>query len=148
MGKKSTSVTGNKKDAHVAKGRPAMTKRSAIREKSAAPGIDKRMAFAILHELQKYKALRRSASFLQKDLEDLYGSAAGQVVMGELTLSASETNADKTSHVPTNNTIAKDHAMNSDEIASESDPSSSDGDSEEESDSKDLDCNLVYERNL
>ena len=112
------------KNQKVAKGRPTVKKQSTIREKTATPGIDKRMAFAILHELQKYKALRKSASFLQKDLEDLYGSAAGQVVMGELTLSAvGDTNPSATL------SAAKEQAVNSEK--SESDSSSSSDDSED-----------------
>ena len=57
---------------------------STLREEAATPGIDKDLAFAILHELKKHINFKGSAQLFQQELEDMHLILTDQVVQGQL----------------------------------------------------------------
>lgn len=59
---------------------------STLRKAAVTPGIDKDLAFAILHELKKHINFKGSAQLFQQELEDMHLILTDQVVQGQLML--------------------------------------------------------------
>lgn len=161
MGKHSIS-TNPRKVTHKAK--PIMkAPKTKLQAKTETPGVDKQLAFAIFHHLNKM-GFTKAFKSLGEELEEIYGDTNGHVVMGKLTLSLDATVANgsessnshentttKEAPVPSkaescDSTTSEDSSSggegntkeaNVSEKASSSDSSSEDSSSEDDSDSDD-----------
>jgi len=125
-----------------AKAKSTVHKVSAFRDANA-PGIDKKLAFAIWHELQKL-GLKKSASSMQEELEELFGTTSGHVIMGELVLQNVDEGKDSTEKKinktdPVGDVESKEHVASGSKAKKINADTPNDSDSSSSSDSESSD---------